>query len=49
VCVISSVLPRLFANPFVPLLSGLFVGMSAAGVAQAAGLDDSETWRAVLR
>lgn len=49
VCANGGVLPRLFANPFVPLLSGLFVCVSAPGVAQAAGLHDSETWLAALR
>ncbi len=49
VCLICAALTRLVGNQTMPIVGGLFVGMAAAGVAEAAGLNDAETWRSVAR
>ena len=46
---IAAAIARNLCNPTVPLLTSIFVGLMAAAVADAAGLNDSETWRRVAK
>jgi len=48
-CLICLALLRWIGNPSNLFVTGLFVGMGAGAVAEAAGLNDSETWRLLAR